>query len=111
MPLNIGGLGLPPSAIGYIMGGYGAATGIFQFFWFAKINRMLGEKRVFVTGMMVLPGCFMMLPMISVVAQNFGVYALVWVLIAFTMMLAVIMDMAYGKFDLRWYISLAWMVC
>ncbi|KAJ3866719.1 major facilitator superfamily transporter [Lentinula novae-zelandiae] len=96
MPLNIGGLGLPPSAIGYIMGGYGAATGIFQFFWFAKINRMLGEKRVFVTGMMVLPGCFMMLPMISVVAQNFGVYALVWVMIAFTMMLAVIMDMAYG---------------
>ncbi|KAF8824811.1 hypothetical protein HHX47_DHR7000044 [Lentinula edodes] len=77
MPLNIGGLGLPPSAIGYIMGGYGAATGIFQFFWFAKINRMLGEKRV-------------------VVAQNFGVYALVWVMIAFTMMLAVIMDMAYG---------------
>ncbi|KAJ3983658.1 major facilitator superfamily domain-containing protein [Lentinula detonsa] len=96
MPLDIGGLGLPPSAIGYVMGGYGAATGIFQFFWFAKVNRMLGEKRVFMTGMMVLPGCFAMMPIISLVAQRWGVSAFVWVMIAFTMMLAVIMDMAYG---------------
>ncbi|KAJ4480158.1 major facilitator superfamily transporter [Lentinula aciculospora] len=96
MPLDIGGLGLPPSAIGYVMGGYGAATGLFQFCWFAKINRILGEKRVFMTGMMALPGCFAMLPITSLVAQYWGVDALVWVLIAFTMMLAVIMDMAYG---------------
>ncbi|KAJ3772308.1 major facilitator superfamily transporter [Lentinula raphanica] len=96
MPLDIGGLGLPPSSIGYVMGGYGAATGLFQFFCFAKINRMLGEKKVFLTGMSALPGCFVMLPVISVVAKGCGVGVAVWGMIAFTMMLAVIMDMAYG---------------
>ncbi|KAF9065821.1 MFS general substrate transporter [Rhodocollybia butyracea] len=96
MPLDIGGLGLPPFTIGYVMGGYGAATGIFQFFWFAKVNRALGERRVFLAGMAVLPIMFALLPLISSIAQHCGVNALVWVLIAFTMMLAVIMDMAYG---------------
>lgn len=97
MPLEIGGLNLPPSVIGYVMGGYGAATGLFQFFCFAKVNRALGERRVFLTGMMTLPMMFALLPIISLVAKKGGVNMVVWGLLVVTMGLMVIMDMAYGE--------------
>ncbi|KAE9402515.1 MFS general substrate transporter [Gymnopus androsaceus JB14] len=96
MPLDIGGLNLPPSAIGYVMGAYGATTGLFQFFCFAKINRALGERRVFLTGMMALPVIFSIFPLISLVAQKWGMNAFVWGLLGLILLLAVLMDMAYG---------------
>ncbi|KIK52657.1 hypothetical protein GYMLUDRAFT_1028562 [Collybiopsis luxurians FD-317 M1] len=96
MPLDIGGLGLPPSTIGYIMGAYGAATGLFQFFWFAKIIRALGERLVVLIGTGALPAMFIILPIISLIARNCGVNALVWMMIVLVEMLAVLMDTAYG---------------
>jgi MFS family permease len=96
MPLEIGGLSLPPSSIGYVMGGYGAATGLFQFFCFAKVNQALGEKRVFLTGMITLPMMFALLPVISLIAKKGGMNMVVWGLLVVTIGLMVIMDMAYG---------------
>ncbi|PBL04236.1 MFS general substrate transporter [Armillaria gallica] len=92
MPPSIGGLGMPPSTIGYIMGVYGASTGIFQFFFFAKIVRGLGERRVFINGMLALPLMFALFPIISFC----GGTPWIWVGIACIIMLSIIMDMSYG---------------
>ncbi|KAL0564566.1 hypothetical protein V5O48_017479 [Marasmius crinis-equi] len=97
MPIEIGGLGLPPAAIGYIMGGYGAATGIFQFFFFAKITRRLGERRVFLNGITTFVFLFGLIPLCSVFAKNSGgMNAWSWGIVVVIVVLAVIMDMCYG---------------
>ncbi|KAF5358806.1 hypothetical protein D9758_008547 [Tetrapyrgos nigripes] len=96
MPLNIGGLNFPPSTIGYIMGSYGAATGIFQFFFFSKIIRYLGERRVFLNGMMTLPIMFALFPIMSLVAKNYGINFIIWIAIALISILSILLDMSYG---------------
>ncbi|THU83159.1 MFS general substrate transporter [Dendrothele bispora CBS 962.96] len=96
MPLKIGGLNLPPSMIGYIMGSYGAATGIFQFFFFSKIIRYLGERRVFLNGMMTFPILFALFPLMSLIAKNYGINFIIWMGIALIIVLGIFMDMAYG---------------
>ena len=42
MPVSMGGLDLDPAAIGYLMGMYGAGTGLFQLLFFARIVRRYG---------------------------------------------------------------------
>jgi len=97
MPLEIGGLNLPPSTIGYIMGSYGAATGIFQFFFFSKIIRSLGERRVFLNGMMTFPVLFALFPLMSIVAKNYGINFVIWIAVGLIIILGILMDMAYGR--------------
>jgi len=50
----------------------------------------------FLTGMMALPVIFSIFPLISLVAQKWGMNAFVWGLLGLILLLAVLMDMAYG---------------
>lgn len=93
MPQDIGGLNMPPSTIGYIMGTYGMLCGIYQFFFFSKIIRTLGERRVFITGMMLQPLIFASFPVISLCAGTW----MAWVGIAVIIIALVLMDMSFGK--------------
>jgi MFS family permease len=47
MPIEIGGLGLPPKSIGLILGAYGLTTGLFQVVFFARMIHRFGERHVF----------------------------------------------------------------
>ncbi|KAF9266382.1 major facilitator superfamily transporter [Marasmius fiardii PR-910] len=97
MPISIGGLGLSPVVIGYILGGYGAATGIFQFFYFAKILRWLGERRMFLNSVSTFIVIFPLMPLCNVFARESGkVDVVCCVVIGIIIVLAVIMDMAFG---------------
>ncbi|KAL0573238.1 hypothetical protein V5O48_008726 [Marasmius crinis-equi] len=97
MPIEIGGLNLPPAAIGYIMGGYGAVNGIFQFFYFAKITRWLGERRMFLNGISTFVLIFASMPLCNVFARNSGgMNVWSWGIVVLIVVLAVIMDLAYG---------------
>ncbi|KAL0063438.1 hypothetical protein AAF712_009642 [Marasmius tenuissimus] len=98
MPISIGGLGLSPPTIGYIMGGYGGGSGIFQFFYFAKIMRWFGERRMFLNGISTFVVMFALMPMCNVMARaNGGVDGWCWGIIGLIILLAVVMDMAYGS--------------
>ncbi|KAF9016610.1 major facilitator superfamily transporter [Hymenopellis radicata] len=101
MPREIGGLGMPPSTIGYIMGTYGAVCGIFQFFFFAKTIRFLGERRVFLNGMMLYPMVFALFPLISLCAGTW----LAWVGIALIIISLVFMDMSFGSCAIFMYLT------
>lgn len=96
MPVAIGGLGFDPPTIGYIMGAYGAFTGLFQAFYFAKIIHYLGERRIFVWGMLTFLPIFTIFPMMSQYAQHFGVTPVVYAMIGVMLVLMAFMDMAFG---------------
>ncbi|ESK95906.1 member of major facilitator superfamily multidrug- dha1 sub-family [Moniliophthora roreri MCA 2997] len=96
-PIPLGGLNLPPSIIGYVLGAYGCVTGLFQAAFFARIIHWLGERRIFVNGVASFIGLFAIMPIISVFAKAWGGNNwTVWALIGCILVLAVIMDMAYG---------------
>lgn len=72
-------------------------TGIFNIFFFAKLMRRFGEKRIFMGGMSVFAPCFMLMPVMSVCAKTWGVGIVVWSLIGVVFVMLVVMDLAYGK--------------
>ncbi|KAJ8072018.1 hypothetical protein PM082_015576 [Marasmius tenuissimus] len=98
MPISIGGLALPPSTIGYIMGVLGGSTGLFQFFYFAKITHWLGSRRMFINGIGTFVVMFALMPICNVIARaHGGVDGWCWGIIALIVVSAVVMDLAYGS--------------
>ncbi|KAJ7354216.1 major facilitator superfamily domain-containing protein [Mycena albidolilacea] len=96
MPLEIGGLGLPPSKIGFVIAAYGVTMGLSQFLFFARAARRFGEKRVFVGALTACLPIFALFPIISVIAQRDGVSPIIWVLIGCMLVLGGLMDLAFG---------------
>ncbi|PPQ63561.1 hypothetical protein CVT24_004858 [Panaeolus cyanescens] len=96
MPIDMGGLNLEPAAIGYIMGIYGAGTGLFQILFFAKLVRGFGTRRVFIWSMASFIPVFMLFPVISLVAKTWDLCWTVWVLVGLILLLLFFMDTAYG---------------
>lgn len=97
MPIEIGGLNLPPSQIGYIIGGWGAFNGIFQFFYFAKIINTLGEWRVVRNGMLAFIPLFGLLPIVNYLARLHGGVSLVCgLLLGSIVIFATMMDLCFG---------------
>ncbi|KAF8630793.1 hypothetical protein AX15_002723 [Amanita polypyramis BW_CC] len=96
MPIEIGGLGCSPMVIGYVLGALGAYIGLFQWFFFAKLVRRFGEKRIFIMGLLTFVLNSTLLPLTSIVARQAGVTWVVWSLLAFSLSLFPIMDMCYS---------------
>ncbi|KAJ7760685.1 major facilitator superfamily domain-containing protein [Mycena maculata] len=96
MPREIGGLGLPPPTIGIVLSAYGLTTGLFQILFFARFVRRFGEKRVFVNGMITCLPVFALFPIISSIAQRFGLSIVVWGLIGCVLALGALMDTSFG---------------
>ena len=96
-PIEFGGLGLPPSTIGIILGSFGIMDGVFQALFFAKSVDRWGPKRVFQVGMLMLVFLFPIFPVANVVARTQGISGTVWALVVAQLALSVIMDMAYGN--------------
>jgi hypothetical protein len=96
MPIDVGGLGLNPLHIGYIIGSCGMFNGLFQAICFHRIHRCLGERFIFVTGMSLFLLVFSLFPVISVHAQRFGLTVVVWLLIAVILASMTFMEMCYG---------------
>jgi hypothetical protein len=99
MPISVGGLGFSPPKIGYIIGAYGSLTGFVQFFFFAKLVRALGEKRVFVNGMLCFLPLFALMPIMNWIARRNGgeIDGVVWGLIGLVILLEICMDLAFGQ--------------
>ena len=96
MPVSLGGLGFSPSLIGYIIGCYGALTGLFQVFCFGKAVRFLGERSVFIFGTWPYVLVFVSFPLMNIYAQRFGVTIMIWLAIAIVLAMMAMMDLAFG---------------
>ncbi|KAI0368602.1 MFS general substrate transporter [Pilatotrama ljubarskyi] len=95
-PVELGGLGLPPSTIGIILGSFGVMDGIFQALYFAKFVSWWGQKRVLQVGMSMFVPLYLLFPAMNIVVKHGGSSALLWALIVLQLALSVVMDMAYG---------------
>jgi len=96
MPIEIGGLGFPPQTIGLVLSLYGVITGFFQVFFFAKLIRRLGERRLFLMSMSTNLVIFALFPIMSAIAKRYGFVPIIWVLIGVLLLLAAAMDPAFG---------------
>ena len=97
MPLDIGGLNLSPSVIGYIIGLYGLVSAVFQVSCFSPIVGRWGERAVFIAAMSTFIPIFLIFPVINFFARGWGQSSFgVWFLLSFLVVLLTLMDMAYG---------------
>lgn len=96
MPINMGGLGLTPQMIGYVMGVYGAGTGIYQFLFFSPLVRRFGTRRTVVLCVSTFIPAFLLFPFISMYAKAYGLGYPVWFGVFCILLLLTIMDTAYG---------------
>lgn len=80
-PIPMGGLGLGPMRIGYVMGVYGTGTGAFQLLFFSKLVRRFGIRPVFIMCIATFIPAFLTFPFISLVAKQWGVCMRVWILV------------------------------
>jgi MFS family permease len=96
MPIAMGGLGLNPVSIGYIMAFYGAGTGTFQVLFFSRLVKRFGTRRVFIMTMATFVPAFLIFPLISLAAKKWGVSTGVWILVGWFLFMRFFMDTAFG---------------
>ena len=97
MPIELGGLGFTPTAIGYVLGTVGVWTGLFSVVFVARLLRRFGERWLFIVGMLGFSVNFMMLPLINIVARRTGVAWVVWCLLTFSLSLVPMIQVCYSK--------------
>ncbi len=95
-PIALGGLGLTPQEIGWILSVYGVLNGIVQVFLFSRANERFGSKRLFLTGIAVVLPVFALFPVINEIARVEGMVPLVWGLVFGQALLTIAMGFSYG---------------
>ncbi|KAG2126676.1 major facilitator superfamily domain-containing protein [Suillus cothurnatus] len=95
-PIELGGLGFDPITIGLWMGAFGIVNGVLQIMIFAPLVNKFGPKTVF----RICEGCFIpifaLFPITNIIARQYGINWLVWFLLTCSLVLGVLMDMAFG---------------
>ncbi|KAF8902998.1 major facilitator superfamily domain-containing protein [Mucidula mucida] len=95
-PIELGGLGLSTSAIGKILSTYGVLNALFQFFVFARLDRLWGTKTTFTVGIAsALPafGCY---PVMTALIRTQGRSSMVWAVLAFQVASSIVLSLSYG---------------
>ncbi|KAM6504174.1 Major facilitator superfamily domain containing protein [Amanita muscaria] len=95
-PVDLGGLDWSPATIGYVLGAFGAYSGIVQITFFPKLVRRFGERRIFITSVLTITINSLSLPMISGNIRKNGVTWMIRCLLAFTLSLRAVTVMSYG---------------
>jgi MFS family permease len=97
-PIHLGGLGLPPSTIGYLMSIFGVLNGVFQVLFFARINDRWGPKRVFFWGIASGIPVFASFPVINYLARHNGYSTTVWIAVGFQIVIPIALSVSYGQY-------------
>jgi len=95
MPIHLGGLGLPPRQVGYILGTYGIMNSISQTFMLGRLVRRFGVKTVFVTAIAAFVPMFMFYPLMSILVRGGSSYIL-WAILGFQLSCSLVMELGYG---------------
>ncbi|KAG9315287.1 MFS general substrate transporter [Chiua virens] len=96
-PIEIGGLGFPPSIIGIVLATFGILNGIVQALFTSKLVERFGAKNVFCWAVLAFYPLILLFPIISAVVatQGGGVGPIVWILIVLQLVFLVLMDIAF----------------
>jgi MFS family permease len=96
MSVDIGGLGLTSRSIGYILGTYGFANGIFQVIMLGRLIRRFGVKVIFVTSISAFIPMFALSPIMNLLVRRNGFSHFVWVVLCFQLLASLVMELGYG---------------
>jgi MFS family permease len=96
MSVDIGGLGLTPRYVGYILGTYGFANGIFQVIMLGRLIRRFGVKAVFVTSISAFIPMHALSPIMNLLVRRNGFSHFVWVVLGFQLLASLVMELGYG---------------
>jgi len=96
MPVNIGGLALPPREIGYILGMYNLFDGFFQIVMFGRLVRRFGVKAVFLTAISAFIVIYGLWPVMNLIVRRNGFSYLVWVVLGCQLLACSVMGLGYG---------------
>ncbi|KIJ62761.1 hypothetical protein HYDPIDRAFT_93712, partial [Hydnomerulius pinastri MD-312] len=96
-PIEIGGLGYPPSIIGTFLAIFGVVDGVVQALFVAKIVDRIGAKTLFCWAVLCFYPLTALFPIMSAVVKAQGeVGPVIWVLLLVQLMFMVLMDMSYA---------------
>jgi hypothetical protein len=95
-PVNRGGLGLDPPAIGKILACSGILNIVFQFTCFARAHALWGTKRVFVGGLLCAIPVYVLFPVMNTLARAYGVGRVVYSAVALQVIFACGVSSCYG---------------
>ncbi|KAG6333556.1 hypothetical protein ID866_5531 [Astraeus odoratus] len=95
-PVEIGGLGFPPSTIGVCLAMFGVFNGLFQMLFAARIVDRFGEKNVFRLAVLAFFPLVTLFPIMSSVQFRYGVGPFIWALIVLQLVSFLIMELAYS---------------
>jgi len=96
-PIHLGGLGLPPATIGTLLSIYGILNGLFQLFFFARINDRWGSKNTFILGIASAIPIFASFPIINALARHQGYSIAVWTVVGFQIVISIALSLSAGK--------------
>ncbi|KAF8898208.1 member of major facilitator superfamily multidrug-resistance, DHA1 sub-family [Gymnopilus junonius] len=96
MPVTIGGLGLAPREVGFILGTYGIANSIFQTVMLGRLVRRFGVKAVFMAAVTAFIPIFTFSPLMNLLVSEEGFSYIVWIMLAFQLSCALVMELGYG---------------
>jgi hypothetical protein len=96
-PIEFGGLGMSPVAIGLWMSVYGCMDGIVQFTIFPRVVEYFGLRRVFVTCIAFAAVLLALFPLESLVIRHAVRSQIVWPLICLQLVSFSIVRMGYSK--------------
>ena len=99
-PINLGGLGLPPSSIGTLLSGQGILNGIFQVFFFAQVHDRWGSKKTFIAGICTAIPAFILFPIANALARTQGYSIAVWAAIGLQTISTISFGLSYGQCSL-----------
>jgi len=95
-PTSLGGLGFPPSTIGYCLAVVGLTNGIFQALFFTRLHRKCGSRRLYIWSVSVAVPIFLLFPVMSLLARNRGVDWTVWMALCLQFALTIPLNMCFG---------------
>jgi MFS family permease len=96
MPINLGGLGLPPRQVGYILGTYGIMTSISQTFLLGRLVRKFGVKTVFVAAIAAFVPMFTVYPLMNTLVRGGGFSYFLWTILGLQLSCSLVMELGYG---------------
>lgn len=101
MPSEIGGLGLDPAKIGYILGGYRFFMVFFILTCSPWIIRRYGERFTFIMAIFSCMSIWVVMPILNLCARSFGISALVWAGVIYISLPLSIMETGISAFNSR----------
>ncbi|KIM48412.1 hypothetical protein M413DRAFT_419006 [Hebeloma cylindrosporum] len=95
-PIHLGGLGLQPAAIGNLLSIFGILNGLFQLFFFARMNDRWGSKNIFMVGIASAIPIYLSFPIINTLARHQGYSIAVWAAVSLQIVISVALSLSYG---------------